>query len=101
MRGPYPLTSEDEAASDAGPTDPSSHRRVRRGRGAEVAEVVKAQIALTPPSPLPLTEVGGKRKIDSLAKSRYQSLVGRRATWVTSLTPSDSGLGASRTTGIT
>ena len=68
---------------------------------AEVAEVVKVQIALTPPSPLPLTEVDEKRKMDSLAKSRYQSLVGRRATWVTSLTPSDSGLGASCTTGIT
>ena len=69
--------------------------------GAEVAEVVKAQIALTPPSPPPLTEVDGKRKMDSLAKSRYRSLVGRRATWVTSLMPSDSGLGASHTTGIT
>ena len=34
MRGPYPLTSEDEAASDAGPTDPSSRERVRRGRGS-------------------------------------------------------------------
>ena len=33
---------------------------------AEVAEVVKAQIALTPPSPPPLTEVDGKRKMDSL-----------------------------------
>ena len=30
-RGPYPLTSEDEAASDAGPADPSSCRRARRG----------------------------------------------------------------------
>ena len=68
---------------------------------AEVAEVVKAQIALTTPSPPPLTEVDGKRKMDSLAKSRYRSLAGRRATWVTSLTPSDSGLGASRTIGIT
>ena len=48
--------------------------------GAEVAAVVKAQIALTPPSPPSLTEVDGKRKMDSLAKSRYWSLVGRRAT---------------------
>ena len=69
--------------------------------GAEVAEGVKAQIALTPPSPSPLTEVDEKRKMDSLVKSRYRSLVGRRATQVTSLTPSDSGLGASHTTGIT
>ena len=34
MRGPHLLTSEDEAVSDAGPTDPSSRRRVRRGRGS-------------------------------------------------------------------
>ena len=34
MRDPYLLTSEDEAASDAGPTDPSSRRRARRGRGS-------------------------------------------------------------------
>ena len=34
MRGPHPLTSDDEAVSDAGPTDPSSCRRARRGRGS-------------------------------------------------------------------
>ena len=34
MRGPYPLTSEDEAASDAGPTDPSSRIKARKGRGS-------------------------------------------------------------------
>ena len=61
----------------------------------------KAQVALNPLSPPPLAEVDEKRKMDSLVKSRYQSLVGRRATWVTSLIPSDSGLGASRTTEIT
>ena len=33
MRGPYPQTSEDEAASDAGPTDSSSHKKGRRSRG--------------------------------------------------------------------
>ena len=77
---------------------------IERREGAkevEVAEVVKAQIALTSPSPPPLTEVDGKRKMDSLAKSRYRSLVGRRATWVMSPTPSGSGPGASHTTGIT
>ena len=33
IRGPYPQTSEDEAASDAGPTDSSSHKKGRRSRG--------------------------------------------------------------------
>ena len=33
MRGPYPQTSEDEAASDAGPMDPSSHKKGRRSWG--------------------------------------------------------------------
>ena len=33
MRGPYPQTSEDEAASDAGPMDPSSHKKGRRSQG--------------------------------------------------------------------
>ena len=56
---------------------------VRKGEGAgetEVAEVVKARIALIPPSPPPAVEVEGKRKMDFLAKSRSQSLVGKRAT---------------------
>ena len=63
--------------------------------------MVKAQIALTPPDPLLPVEVEGKRKMDFLAKSKSQSLVGKRATQVMSLMPSDSGLGASPTTGIT
>ena len=100
MRGPYPLTLEDDAASDAGPTRLLVEGREGAG-GAEVARVEKAQIALTPPSPPLLTEVGRKRKMDSLIKSRYHNLVGRRATQVTSPMPSDSGLRASHTTGIT
>ena len=54
----------------------------RKGEGAratEVAEVVKAQIALTPPDPLLLVEVEGKRKIDFLVKPKSQSLVGKKA----------------------
>ena len=76
----------------------------RKGEGAgatEVAKVVKAQIALTPPDLLPLEEVEEKRKMDFLAKSKSQSLVGKRAIQVMSLMPSDSGLGASPTTGTT
>ena len=61
----------------------------------------KAQVALTPLSLPPLAEVDEKRKMDSLAKSRYPSLVGKRATQGMLLMPSDSGLGASRTTEIT
>ena len=33
MRGPYPQTSEDEAASDEGPMDPSSQKKGRRSQG--------------------------------------------------------------------
>ena len=79
MRGPYPLTFEDEAASDAAQPTPLLVKGQEGAGGAEVAEVVKAQIALTPPSPPPLAEVDGKRKMDSLSRSRYRSLAGRRA----------------------
>ena len=63
--------------------------------------MVKAQMALTLPDPLPLEEVEEKRKMDFLAKSKSQSLVGKRAIQVMSLMSSDSGLGASPTTGTT
>ena len=101
IRGPYPQTSDDDATSDVGLVDPSSRKKGRRGRATEVAGVVKARIALTPPDPLLLVEVEGKRKMDFLAKSRSQSLVGKRAIQAMSLMPSDSGLGASPTTGTT
>ena len=63
--------------------------------------MVKAWIAPTLPDPLLLAEGEGKRKMDFLAKSKSQSLVGKRAIQVMSLMPSDSGLGASPTTGTT
>ena len=63
--------------------------------------MVKARIAPTPPDPLLLAEAEGKRKMDFLAKSKSQSLVGKRAIQAMSLMPSDSGLGASPTTGTT
>ena len=66
-----------------------------------MAEVVKAQTALTPSDPLPLEGVEGKIKMNFLAKSKSQSLVEKRAIQVRSLMPSDSGLGASPTTGTT
>ena len=72
MRGPYPQTSEDEAASDAGPTEGAG--------GTVVAEVGRAQIALILPSPPPPVEVDGKRRMDFLAKSKSQSSVEKKAT---------------------
>ena len=53
----------------------------RKGEGAgetEVAEVVKAWIALILPSPPPPAEVEGKRKMDFLAKSRSQMFGGKK-----------------------
>ena len=67
----------------------------------EETKVVKAQTALTLLDPPPLVEVEGKRKMDFLVKSRSQSLAGKRATQAMSLMPSNSGLGASLTTGTT
>ena len=63
--------------------------------------MVKAQIVLIPPDPLLLVEGEGKRRMDFLAKSKFQSLVGKRAIQARSLAPSDSGLGASPITGTT
>ena len=63
--------------------------------------MVKARIAPTPPDPPLLAEGEGKRKMDFLAKSKSQSLVGKRAIQAMSLMPSDSGLGASPITGTT
>ena len=40
--------------------------------------MVKARIPLTPPDPLPLEEVEEKRKMDFLANSKSQSLVGKK-----------------------
>ena len=58
--------------------DPPLIRKEEGVRATEVVEVVKARIALTPPDPLLLAEVEEKRRMDFLAKSRSQSLVGKR-----------------------
>ena len=63
--------------------------------------MAKAQIAPIPPDPLLLAEGEGKRRMDFLVKSKFQSLVGKRAIQAMSLMPSDSGLGASPITGTT
>ena len=77
---------------------------IGKGEGAEateVAEVVTARMVLIPPNPLLLVEGEGRRRMDFLAKSKFQSLGERRAIQVMSLMPSDSGLGASPITGTT
>ena len=63
--------------------------------------MVKARIAPTPPDPLLLAEGEGKRKMGFLAKSKFRSLVEKKAIQAMSLMSSDSGLGASPTTGTT
>ena len=71
---------------------------IRKGEGAaaaEVAEVVTALMVLVPPAPLILAKGGGRRRMDFLVKSKFQSLGGRRAIQVMSQMPSDNGLGAS------
>ena len=57
--------------------------------------MVTAQTVLIPPDPLLLVEGEGRRRMDFLAKSKFQSLGGRGAIQAMSLMPSDSGLGAS------
>ena len=54
-----------------------------------------SEVGLVDPSSLK------KGRMDFLAKSRFQSLVGKRAFQAMSLMPSDSGLGASPITGTT
>ena len=54
---------------------------IRKGEGAEVtevAEVVKVQMVLIPPDPLLQVEGEGRKRMDFLAKSKSQSLVGKR-----------------------
>ena len=63
--------------------------------------MVKAWMVPIPPDPLLLVEGEGRRRMDFLEKSKFQSLAGRRAIQVMSLMPSDSGLGASPITGTT
>ena len=69
--------------------------------GAEEAKAERAQTALTSSDPPPPAEAEGRRRMGFLAKSRSQSLVGRRVIQGRSLMPSGSGLGASPTIGTT
>ena len=76
--------------------------RKEEGAGAtELAEVVKIQMVPIPPDPLLLVEEEGRRRMDFLAKSKFWSLVERRAIQVMSPMPSDSGLGTPPIIGTT
>ena len=99
--GPYSPTSDDDVTSDGGLVDPSSHRRVRGSRGSRGSWSGEGSGSSHPTQSSTSSRGRRKRKMDSLAKSRYPSLVGKRATRGTLLMPSDSGLGASRPTEIT
>ena len=101
MRGPYLQTSDDNATSDGGLVDPSSHRKGKRGRGSRGGR--SGEGSDSSHSVRSSASRGGRRrrKMGFLAKSKSQSLVGKRVIRVRSLMPSDNGLGASPITGTT
>ena len=70
MRGPYPQTSDDEAASDASLMDPSSHKKGRRSwgnRGSQSGESLDSSH-----SARSSTSSGGKRKKKDGFSSKIQ-----------------------------
>ena len=101
MRGPYPQTSDDNVTSDVGLVDPFSCRKGKRGRGSRGGRSGESSDRSHSIKSSALGEAEGRRKMGFLAKSKSQSLVGKRVIRVRSLMPSDSGLGASPTTGTT
>ena len=70
MRGPHPLTSEDEAVSDAGPTDHSSRRRMRRGWGSRGSWSGEGSDSSHPTQPS--TSYRGRRKKKDGFSSKIQ-----------------------------
>ena len=101
MRGPYPQTSDDDVTSDGGLVDPSSCRKGKRGRGSRGGQ--SGEGSDSSHSVRSSASRGGRRKKKDgfSSRSKSQSLVGKRVIRVRSLMPSDSGLGASPTTGTT
>ena len=69
MRGPYPQTSEDEATSDAGPTDSSSHKKGRRSQGNRGSR--SGESSDSSHSARSSTSSGGRRK----KKDRFSSKI--------------------------
>ena len=101
IRGPYPRTSDDNATSDVGLVDPSSRRKGKRSQGNRGGR--SGESSDTSHSVGSSTSRGGRKKKKDGFSSKIQipDLVGKRAIQVRSLMPSDSGLGASPTTGTT
>ena len=101
IRGPYPQTSDDDVTLDGGLVNPSSHRKGKRSNGNRGSR--SGECSGSSHSVRSSTSRGGrrKRKMDFPAKSKSQSLGEKRVIRVRSLMPSDSGLGASPTTGTT
>ena len=101
IRDPYQQTSDDDATLDVGLVDPSSRRKGKRSHGNRGGRSDESSDSSH--SMRSSTSRGGRRKKKDgfVAKSKFQSLVGKRAIQVRSLMPSDSGLGASPTTGTT
>ena len=70
MRGPYPQTSDDEATSDVGLVDPSSHRKGRRNRGNRGSQ--SGESSDSSHSTRSSTSSGGRRKKKDGFSSKIQ-----------------------------
>ena len=99
--GPYPQTSDDDATSDVGLVDPSSHRKGRRSWGNRGSR--SSESSDSSRSARSTTSSGGRRKKKDGFSSKIQipEFGGKRAIQVMSLMHLDSGLGASPITGTT
>ena len=101
IRGSYPQTSDDDTTSDVGLVDPSSHKKGRRSRGNRGGR--SGESLDSSHSTRFSTSSRGKRKKKDGFSSKIQipEFGGKKGIQVMSLMPSDSGLGASPTTGTT
>ena len=70
IRGPYPQTSDDDATSDVGLVDPSSHRKGRRGRGNRGSQ--SGESSDSSHSARSSTSSGGRRKKKDGFSSKIQ-----------------------------
>ena len=70
IRGPYPLTSDDDAASDVGLVDPSSHRKGRRNWGNRGSQ--SGESSDSSHSARSSTSSGGRKKKKDAFSSKIQ-----------------------------
>ena len=101
MGGPYPQTSDNDVTSDGGLVDPSSHRKGKRSCGSRGGRSGESSNSSQSVKSSASRGDRRKKKDGFLVKSKSQSLGEKRIIQVRSLMPSDSGLGASPTTGTT